>query len=58
MVDTRHMKKTLLPPGIQDRLKFQAHHQNLEFYDRNYKKGAYLKTHAAHRTRWHPEDSN
>jgi len=31
----------------------QAHHLDLEFYDRFYKPGAYLKTHADHMTRWH-----
>ncbi|MEW5746609.1 MAG: hypothetical protein AB1805_14350 [Nitrospirota bacterium] len=32
----------------------QAHHLDLEFYDTFFKPGAYLKTHAAHRERWHP----
>jgi len=36
----------------------QAHHLDLEFYDTFYKPGAYLKTHAAHMSRWHSEDSN
>lgn len=31
----------------------QAHHLDLEFYDKFYKPGAYLKTHAAHMSRWH-----
>lgn len=31
----------------------QAHHLDLEFYDRFYKPGAYLKTHAVHMARWH-----
>lgn len=31
----------------------QAHHLDLEFYNRFYKPGAYLKTHAAHMARWH-----
>ncbi len=31
----------------------QAHHLDLEFYDKFYKPGAYLKTHAKHMTRWH-----
>ncbi len=33
----------------------QAHHLDLEFYDRFYKPGAYLKTHAEHMVCWHPE---
>ncbi|MBZ0155944.1 MAG: hypothetical protein K8I29_06980 [Alphaproteobacteria bacterium] len=33
----------------------QAHHLDLEFYDAFYKPGSYLKTHAAHQERWHPE---
>jgi len=31
----------------------QAHHLDLEFYDRFYEPGAYLRTHAAHMDRWH-----
>ncbi len=31
----------------------QAHHLDLEFYDRYFKPGAYLKTHAQHMVRWH-----
>ncbi|TLD41990.1 MAG: hypothetical protein JETT_1779 [Candidatus Jettenia ecosi] len=33
----------------------QAHHLDLEFYDTFYKPGAYLKTHATHMARWHPQ---
>jgi hypothetical protein len=33
----------------------QAHHLDLEFYDRFYQAGAYLKTHARHWRRWHAE---
>jgi hypothetical protein len=33
----------------------QAHHLDLEFYDKFYKPGAYLKTHAEHMSRWHPQ---
>lgn len=36
---------------------FQAHHLDLEFYDQFYKPGAYLKTHAEHKWRWHSGDS-
>lgn len=31
----------------------QAHHLDLDFYDKFYKPGAYLRTHAAHLSRWH-----
>lgn len=34
----------------------QAHHLDLDFYDKFYKPGAYLKTHATHMAKWHPED--
>ncbi|HSP48447.1 MAG TPA: hypothetical protein VLN47_10275 [Clostridiaceae bacterium] len=33
----------------------QAHHIDLEFYDKFYKPGAYLKTHAEHMEKWHGE---
>jgi hypothetical protein len=33
----------------------QAHHLDLEFYDHYFKPGAYLKSHAQHMERWHPE---
>ncbi len=33
----------------------QAHHLDLEFYDKHFEPGAYLRTHAAHMERWHPE---
>jgi len=45
-------------PSIFVLMYLQAHHLDLEFYDRFFKEGAYLKTHAAHRARWHPEDSD
>jgi hypothetical protein len=32
----------------------QAHHIDLDFYDRFYKPGSYLKTHSTHMERWHP----
>ncbi|MBI4775026.1 MAG: hypothetical protein HY788_12755 [Deltaproteobacteria bacterium] len=35
----------------------QAHHLDLEFYDRFYKPGVYLNTHAAHMSRWHPNET-
>jgi len=31
----------------------QAHHLDLEFYDRFFKPGAYLRIHAEHAGRWH-----
>jgi hypothetical protein len=31
----------------------QAHHLDLDFYDRFFKPGAYLRTHAEHMERWH-----
>jgi hypothetical protein len=31
----------------------QAHHLDLEFYDRYFKRGAYLRTHVEHMERWH-----
>lgn len=31
----------------------QAHHMDLGFYDRFYKPGAYLRSHATHMERWH-----
>jgi len=34
----------------------QAHHLDLDFYDKFYKPGGYLKTHARHMAQWHPED--
>jgi hypothetical protein len=35
----------------------QAQHIDLDFYDKFYKPGAYLKTHATHMAQWHPDDS-
>ncbi|MCG8350553.1 MAG: hypothetical protein MI924_22525 [Chloroflexales bacterium] len=35
----------------------QAHHLELEFYDRHFQPGAYLQTHAQHMERWHSEES-
>jgi hypothetical protein len=33
----------------------QAHHLDTEFYDEHYGPDAYLRTHAEHMARWHPE---
>jgi hypothetical protein len=37
------------------RLVFQAHHLDLEFYDRHYTEGAYTEVHRNHFKLWHPE---
>lgn len=42
-------------PSIFLIMYLQAHHLDLEFYDTFYEPGAYLKTHAEHMFRWHPE---
>ncbi len=34
----------------------QAHHLDLEFYDKFFEPGAYLKTHADHMANWHESD--
>jgi hypothetical protein len=39
-------------------MHLQAHHLDLGFYDEFYKPGAYLKTHATHMARWHPEEAS
>jgi hypothetical protein len=41
-------------PSIFLIMHLQAHHLDLEFYDRFYKPGAYLGTHAQHMKLWHP----
>jgi hypothetical protein len=40
-------------PSIFTFMYLQAHHLDLEFYDKFYEPGAYLRTHAAHMARWH-----
>jgi hypothetical protein len=42
-------------PSIYVMPYMQAHHLDLEFYDHFFKPGAYLKTHAQHMKKWHPE---
>jgi hypothetical protein len=37
------------------RLVFQAHHLDLEFYDKHYTEGAYTEVHKNHFKLWHPE---
>jgi hypothetical protein len=44
-------RSTIVLPGF-----VQAHHLDLDFYDTHYGAGAYLETHAEHRTRWHGEE--
>ncbi|MBN1818149.1 MAG: hypothetical protein JW828_12380 [Sedimentisphaerales bacterium] len=40
-------------PSIFVAMYLQAHHLDLDFYDRFYKPGAYLKSHREHMARWH-----
>ncbi len=42
-------------PTMWAQMYLQAHHLDLEFYDRKFKAGAYLSTHAEHMARWHPD---
>jgi hypothetical protein len=41
-------------PSIFCIMHLQAHHLDLEFYDRFFNPGSYLKTHAGHMKSWHP----
>lgn len=41
-------------PSIFCIMHLQAHHLDLGFYDRFFKPGAYLNTHADHMRKWHP----
>jgi hypothetical protein len=45
-------------PSIFALTYLQAHHLDLEFYDHYYLPGAYLRTHAEHMGRWHPEEKD
>src|SRR5512145_2284141 len=40
-------------PSIFILTYLQAHHLDLEFYDKHYSAGAYLETHARHHELWH-----
>jgi len=40
-------------PSILTFIYLQAHHLDLEFYDRYFKAGSYLRTHADHVANWH-----
>jgi hypothetical protein len=42
-------------PSIWVLTYLQAHHLDLEFYDRYFKPGAYLQTHADHMALWHSD---
>jgi hypothetical protein len=43
-------------PTIWVQMYLQAHHLDMGFYDRKFKPGAYLRTHAEHMARWHPDE--
>jgi len=43
-------------PSIFVLTYLQAQHLDLDFYDRFYEPGAYLRTHAEHMKRWHPNE--
>lgn len=42
-------------PSVLSLTYLQAHHLDLEFYDRFFRDNAYLPTHADHMRRWHPD---
>lgn len=42
-------------PSVMALTYLQAHHLDLEFYDRHFEPGAYLETHKNHMERWHQE---
>lgn len=42
-------------PSVFTCIYLQAHHLDLGFYDEFYEPGAYLRTHADHMERWHPQ---
>ena len=44
-------------PSMFVAMYLQAHHLDLEFYDKFHRPGAYLKTHARHMANWHSDDS-
>lgn len=41
-------------PSIFPLMYLQAHHLDLDVYDRLFTPGAYLRTHAEHMRQWHP----
>jgi hypothetical protein len=42
-------------PSVFSLMFLQAHHLDLDFYDRFFRDNAYLGTHAEHMRRWHPD---
>ncbi|WP_373496716.1 hypothetical protein [Aquiflexum sp.] len=42
------LRSTIMMPGF-----VQAHHLDTDFYDKYYKEGAYLQSHAEHMEKWH-----
>ncbi|MGD0303308.1 MAG: hypothetical protein ABSC71_00605 [Candidatus Acidiferrales bacterium] len=42
-------------PSVLVLMYLQAHHLDLDFYDKKFTPGAYLTTHKHHLKRWHPE---
>lgn len=44
------LRSTIMMPGF-----VQAHHLDTDFYDKYYKEGAYLHSHAEHMEKWHGE---
>jgi hypothetical protein len=44
-------------PSVFSLMYLQAHHLDLEFHDRYFEPGAYLRTHAEHMARWHGGDA-
>lgn len=42
-------------PSIFAMMFLQAHHLDLEFYDKHFTSGAYLRTHAEHMKHWHSQ---
>ena len=43
---------------LRTTLAHQAHHLDLEFYDRFYRPGPYTETHAHHMEQWHSANAN
>lgn len=43
-------------PSIFSLMYLQAHHLDLEFYDRHFNEGVYLQSHTEHMARWHGRD--
>lgn len=42
-------------PSVLVLMYLQAHHLDLDFYDKKFAPGAYLSTHKEHLKRWHPD---